>query len=791
MRPFIFLGGFQVVELICGPGTCFRMEYLLYGLLTYPKILSCVHSEQFALLFDSSDDYVLLKKEALSGRLKRYDHVHLVAWQALLGVLPTEKEEGSDEKCIDRWEKDLKASREEYTQLKNELLVNPHQEGDEEAEDATMDNPLSTGESSTWAKYFANSELQKDIFRDVDRTYPEIDFFREEAIQQMMTNILFVYAKKHPEVAYKQGMHEICSIPLYLAHRERVLRETGSAYSVEEGKKDFGALVKSLYDPEFLEHDIYALFSKILSHLSPFYIQSKRSAPIPAASSIDNTLGVTLDGANGNDSNGSSYNGGSAVLRKCKYIQDVLLKKHDEALSIHLNAVELEPQLYLLRWIRILFGREFHLEDTVTVWDSVFAFDDHFGFIDHMAVAMLIFIRSQLLSKEFADCIKRLQKYPPVEDVTTLIEHAIALTKPRPAGIVGPLPFPSSLPPASTGTTPSPTGTPAPGNAPLVSINKPQAAAPTTAATTFRSENRSAAPSKPIVYASPTYNSQPTPVVAAPEPVVKPKAVPASSQPASMSTFSSIFSSQPTPKRTTANASDAQILKATPLNTPPHGGHRHHSSSEETKMVTVPKAQWEELNRQFADTNLRQNKFADQLTTVISSLQQALTSEEEMSPDQVTELLVLSLASLKKTRDIATGLLPDEDELELPPIALSSTPKKQTPSTSSSNNYSSGSSSPASKPTPQPTTSSYESSNTIPKAAPVAGDFGLLPAADTDDWGYSPAAITGNPSASAHNATAASRPASSTSAYRGASPSALNIQATDDASKAAMSAIFD
>lgn len=745
-------------------------------------------SEQFALLFDGADDFVLLKKEALSGRLKRYDHVHFTSWQALLGVLSTEKEEGSEEKCNKRWAKELKRSRDEYAALKAELLVNPHQEDDGEAEDATMDNPLSTGESSTWAKYFANSELQKDIFRDVDRTYPEIDFFREEAIQEMMTTILFVYAKKYPDVAYKQGMHEICAIPLYLAHRERVVRDTRSQYTVEEGKQDFSSLVKDLYDPAFLEHDTYALFCKLLTHLSPFYVQSRRTAPPPAASQIDNSLGVSLDGANGNDSNGSSNNNGSAVLRKCKYIQDVLLRKHDEALSIHLTDVELEPQLYLLRWIRILFGREFHLEDTVTVWDSIFAFDDHFGFIDHMAVAMLIFIRSQLLNKEFADCIKRLQKYPPVEDVTILIEHAIALTKPRPAGIVGPLPFPSSLPPSNNGT-PSPSTTPTPGNAPLVSVAKPQqpsAAAPsvvaqpavnTTAAATFRSDMRTTTIPKPIVYASPAYNAQPAPIAEKPKP---------QTTSASQTTFASIFSSgQPTQKRS-SNASDAQILKATPLNSP---GQRS-ASHEETKMVTVPKAQWEELNKQFADTNLRQAKFADQLTTVITSLQQALTSTEEMSPDQVTELLVLSLASLKKTRDIASGLLPDEDELELPPltsISQNSTPKKQPLSHSTP-----ASSGPATTTYTAPSSApSNANTNVLQKSAPVAGDFGLLPAADTDDWGFSPLAVTGKPATSGSGYSSTTSTSSTPAAFRGASPSSLDIPASDEASKAAMSAIFD
>ena len=33
----------------------------------------------------------------------------------------------------------------------------------------------------------------------------------------------------------------------------------------------------------------------------------------------------------------------------------------------------MQPQLYLLRWLRLLFGREFHLSDSMLVWDALFA----------------------------------------------------------------------------------------------------------------------------------------------------------------------------------------------------------------------------------------------------------------------------------------------------------------------------------------------------------------------------------------------------------------------------------
>ena len=38
------------------------------------------------------------------------------------------------------------------------------------------------------------------------------------------------------------------------------------------------------------------------------------------------------------------------------------------------NPNQVQPQLYLLRWLRLLFGREFHLSDSMLVWDAIFAY---------------------------------------------------------------------------------------------------------------------------------------------------------------------------------------------------------------------------------------------------------------------------------------------------------------------------------------------------------------------------------------------------------------------------------
>jgi TBC1 domain family member 5 len=123
-----------------------------------------------------------------------------------------------------------------------------------------------------------------------------------------------------------------------------------------------------------------------------------------------------------------------------------LLSNVDPPLHNHFIELDVEPQYFALRWLRVLFGREFCLNDLLVVWDEVFAFSNdmllsndeeyNFGilcsyrgaFIVAMAVSMLLHLRSSLLATEInTSCLQRLLNYPKNVDVYTLIEKAKSL----------------------------------------------------------------------------------------------------------------------------------------------------------------------------------------------------------------------------------------------------------------------------------------------------------------------------------------------------------------------------
>lgn len=83
------------------------------------------------------------------------------------------------------------------------------------SEDLRIHNPLSRSIDSKWLVHFADNELCETIRHDLHRTHPEQEFFQKNDVQNQMMNILFVWAKLHPHISYRQGMNEVSNTQRY------------------------------------------------------------------------------------------------------------------------------------------------------------------------------------------------------------------------------------------------------------------------------------------------------------------------------------------------------------------------------------------------------------------------------------------------------------------------------------------------------------------------------------------------------------------------------------------------
>ena len=84
----------------------------------------------------------------------------------------------------------------------------------------------------------------------------------------------------------------------------------------------------------------------------------------------------------------------STSIRKCHYIFHRILRNADSELYQHIFRHKLEPQLFLLRWLRCMLSREFSLSDITRIWDVIFSFacesEGELEMMNYLCTAMLV-----------------------------------------------------------------------------------------------------------------------------------------------------------------------------------------------------------------------------------------------------------------------------------------------------------------------------------------------------------------------------------------------------------------
>ncbi|KAF5017384.1 hypothetical protein F66182_10690 [Fusarium sp. NRRL 66182] len=251
-------------------------------------------------------------------------------------------------------------------------------------------DPLTEDPSSPWNTIRQDETIRAEIQQDVQRL-PDEASYHEDGTQAIILDILFVYCKLNPERGgYRQGMHELLAPILHVIEQDSLDPTTLPSDTPLDD-----ALVKTL-DHSYIEHDAFVLFSQLMERAQSFY-EVKDTIPTPGASLRPSKFPEQS----------------SAIVERSKFIHEVCLQKVDPELATHLTNIEILPQIFLIRWIRLLFSREFPFEQFLVLWDTIFAVDPTLELIDLICVAMLIRIRWDLLEADYSVCLQLLLKYPP------------------------------------------------------------------------------------------------------------------------------------------------------------------------------------------------------------------------------------------------------------------------------------------------------------------------------------------------------------------------------------------
>ncbi|RPA74074.1 RabGAP/TBC [Ascobolus immersus RN42] len=290
----------------------------------------------------------------------------------------------------DEWIGRLNQERGDYERLREEFLVTRFP-GDED--EVVVDPLLADEDENPWVRDAQNEAIRAEILQDVDRCMPDNPYFRQATTQEIMVDVLFLWCKVHPEIGYRQGMHELVAPILW------VVDQDAQPFSHDP----WGQVL----DQQYIRHDTFALFREVMRHAAGWY----------------------ESGANG--SNGTA--GESSIVGLSEKIHKELLWQVDPELADCLTRLEVLPQVFLIRWIRLLFGREFEFGEVLEFWDCLFAVAPRLELVPWICVAMLIRVRWQILSSSYSDAFTTLLRYPSPPNPKSFILDALTLsTSPTP-----------------------------------------------------------------------------------------------------------------------------------------------------------------------------------------------------------------------------------------------------------------------------------------------------------------------------------------------------------------------
>lgn len=304
-------------------------------------------------------------------------NVRGIVWRVLLKYLPLDQ---------DLWKPYLIIKRQEYNNLittyTNFININDnvkiktslpiHHPNNNINEN---DHPLSNDIESSWNNYFKDVKLYEEIYKDVLRTYPDIEFFINESnssnVQIALLRILYIFAKVNPNISYVQGMNDIVGTLYYV-----FANDNNNEWS------------------EYAEIDTYYCFTIIILENYEIYIRE-----------FDY------------ETNG---------LHNRIALHNQLLQRHDKEIFNQITNQGIDPSFYSLRWLTTLLSREFNLSDTIRLWDTLFADTIKKEFLSYFCCHMILKLRDELLQGDFAMNLHILQNYPSC-DIVQLIAGATEL----------------------------------------------------------------------------------------------------------------------------------------------------------------------------------------------------------------------------------------------------------------------------------------------------------------------------------------------------------------------------
>ena len=356
-----------------------------------------------------------LKKLAIDAKLSK-EKLRPIAWKIFLGVLPNTT-------SLKEWVEIISNQREEYKKkLKKYCKIKKF-----------VGDPLGGGKKKKKNEGpVEDTDLKDLINKDLDRTHQEMELFLQNKIKNILANVLYIWSKENSIVSYRQGMNELLAIifiafyPFYFActRKPKTTKE-----DIIEYLKDMNLYKDDIYiffhDEDEIQSDLFytfeALMKKGMTNLfDPHFLQKDD----PGYKMYEIFPQMWKDDSNENK---PTY-----VYRRSSLIIKEKLKSLYNELYSHFKKIDLNCEVFLQRYLRCIFCREFNLNDVYIIWDIIF-YDNYvnrskekydFIYMEYICIAMIFKIRDRLKDADQNECFSMLFKYPEIKDIMDIIKLA-------------------------------------------------------------------------------------------------------------------------------------------------------------------------------------------------------------------------------------------------------------------------------------------------------------------------------------------------------------------------------
>ena len=354
------------------------------------------------------------RKYSLNGELDKY-HIRGMAWKIFMEVLP-------ETETLEQWVETIDNLRKEYKKKSKTILKTQKFKGD-----PLSGMAMTNSDNSTWKTYYRDNDTKKLINLDLDRTFQELELFHQAKIKSSLADILFMWNKENLDVGYQQGMNDILAVtflglyPCYFKNnkklgKDEILKISSEQISAIQNAED---IYDFFHDEDELYSDLYYCYSKLMKRgLKELFQIVKGNEKL-----VDYKKYELFHNQLEQDSTDDMQN---PLSIRCTLIIKEKLKSIDPDLYQHFKKIGLNCGIFLQRWLKCMFDREFELKDIFIIWDAIFATPDAqngYGlvFLDYIAISMILRIRKTLLDSDQNECFTTLFKYPTIENMAELV----------------------------------------------------------------------------------------------------------------------------------------------------------------------------------------------------------------------------------------------------------------------------------------------------------------------------------------------------------------------------------